>query len=444
VPELRQLLTRAALVALGVAAFAAAPASAHVVVQPSEGRPADPQIYRVIVPTESDSPTVDVRLRMPPGIDFALVESPPAGWTGKLVHNGDRIAEIRWTGGKIPPDGFAEFRFLARNPVQTGDIAWPVVQRYANGEVQRWIGPAGSDSPASRTKISESAAPQDVISVNGEKVSAGSATTPPSGDGATAPAAATQGRDTLTLVLAIAGVVLGALALLLALTRRRGVPATAVLLALTIVLLAAPAALAHKGNPNYLSQINSISPPLQGVHVEVVNRDDRLQLTNRSGKDVVVLGYQGEPYARIAGDGSVEVNLNSPAQYLNEERFGGVPIPANASKGAAPSWKKVSGSGRFEWHDHRAHWMGKGKPPMVKDENAKTKIYDWKVTIEEGGRAGAITGTLFWTPLPGGGAPMGAIIAGAAIVIALCLAVVLVRRRRTGEGSTSGEAAEAW
>jgi uncharacterized protein YcnI len=218
----RQRLTRASLLALAAAALAAAPAPAHVVVQPAESRPADSQIYRVVVPTERDVPTVDVRLRVPPGIDFALVESPPAGWTGKVVRKGDRIEEIRWSGGEIPPDGFAEFRFLVRNPVESGDITWPVVQRYANGDVQRWIGPADSESPASRTRIAEDVVPQDVVSVNGESSAAAA---PPAAGATPAPArratAVDRGRDPLALTLAVAGVALGALALIAALTRRR-------------------------------------------------------------------------------------------------------------------------------------------------------------------------------------------------------------------------------
>jgi uncharacterized protein YcnI len=228
VPGHHRRLIGAALAPLGVAAAAAAPAGAHVVVQPSAARPADPQIYRVVVPTERDVPTTDVRLRVPQGIDFVLVESPPAGWSGRLVRRADRIAEIRWTGGEIPPDGFAEFRFLARNPVEAGEIRWPVVQRYADGDVQRWIGPADSESPASQTRIAEDVVPQDVVSVNGEQLSSAPATgsqdarqpVPEAGDDG-------GGRDTLTLVLAVLGTLLGAAALGQSLTARRRSGATA-------------------------------------------------------------------------------------------------------------------------------------------------------------------------------------------------------------------------
>src|SRR5688572_12144229 len=111
-----------------------------------------------------------IRLRMPKGIDFVLLDQAPPGWKGEIVRKGDAISEIHWSGGAIPPEQYGTFRFLVRNPVEEGEITWPIVQTYAGGDVQRWIGPADSDEPASRTTIAESATPQDVVAVSGEKV----------------------------------------------------------------------------------------------------------------------------------------------------------------------------------------------------------------------------------------------------------------------------------
>ena len=97
--------------------------------------------------------------------------------------------------------------------------------------------------------------------------------------------------------------------------------------ALAALLAAAPAATAHEGNPNFLSQVDAITPRSDGVTVEVLNRDDRLLLHNTSGQDVVIAGYEGEPYARVLADGTVEVNTDSPAHHLNEDRFADVEVP---------------------------------------------------------------------------------------------------------------------
>ena len=221
---------------------------------------------------------------------------------------------------------------------------------------------------------------------------------------------------------------------------------TAAVLALAVFTAAVPTALAHKGSPNYLSQVDRITPAVSGVTVEVLNRDDRLLLHNTSSKDVVVEGYNEEPFARVLADGTVQVNTDSPAYYLNDDRFGEVKVPAGADGKGAPRWKRIDKTGRFEWHDHRAHWMAKQRPPQVRDESVKTKIFDWQVPIEIDDARGAIAGTLFWTPPPGGDLPLGAILFFACLVIVLSIAVAVVRHRRSAAGTDTErqEPAGAW
>ena len=150
----------------------------------------------------------------------------------------------------------------------------------------------------------------------------------------------------------------------------------AAVVALAALLAAAPAALAHQGNPNYLSQVDAITPATKGVTVDVLNRDDRLLLHNTSGQDVVIRGYNGEPYARVLADGTVQVNRRSPARYLNDDRFAQVSVPAGIDGKGAPRWEEISRTGRFEWHDHRFHWMARdgaagGARPGRQDEGLR-------------------------------------------------------------------------
>ena len=205
-----------AAVVLG--AISAPGAAAHVTVQPVSSQPAQLQRYRVIVPNErASSATTGVDLKLPAGVTFALAEQ-VAGWRARIVKRGSAISELRWRGGPVPPGGYAELRFIARNPVRVGPVTWKALQRYDDRSVVRWIGGAGSETPAPVTTLSESAAPVDVVSTHGEDGP------PASGPSAAAAAGSEEvsdaGRDGLTLALAIAGALLGAAALVLQLRHR--------------------------------------------------------------------------------------------------------------------------------------------------------------------------------------------------------------------------------
>lgn len=220
---------------------------------------------------------------------------------------------------------------------------------------------------------------------------------------------------------------------------RRALLAAAVLLALS-----APAALGHAGDPNFRSEIQDVSPEVGGLSLEVLNYDDRLLLRNDTGQVVTVVGYEGEPYARLQPDGTVEVNRLSPAVYLNEDRFAQIDVPGRADPDAAPDWEVIGRNGSFEWHDHRIHWMVEDRrPPQVTDPDVETKVFDWRVPIEVGKRRGAIEGELRWVPLPGGGFPLVAAISLGAVAILAVLAVLIIRRRRSQDRERS-DLKEAW
>jgi MYXO-CTERM domain-containing protein len=197
-------------------------------------------------------------------------------------------------------------------------------------------------------------------------------------------------------------------------------------------------ALAHQGNPNMKSVVRDLQPHVDGVSLQVLSGDDRFQITNRSKVTVLVQGYDKEPYARITPDGTVTVNHNSPAFYLNTDRYGAVTVPKTASAKATPDWHVLDKTGVFEWHDHRMHYMARGIPSIVTDKSKKTKIFDYRIPIEIGGKQGQILGTLWWAPQSDAGAPTGAIVAFVALALAGLLAVAVVRRRRQG-GQSPGE-----
>jgi hypothetical protein len=205
-----------------------------------------------------------------------------------------------------------------------------------------------------------------------------------------------------------------------------------------LLAIAAPTALAHQGNPNMKSVVRALQPEVPGISLQVLSGDDRFQLTNRSRTTVVVQGYDEEPYARLTPDGTVQVNHNSPAYYLNTDRYGAVTVPKTASPKATPDWRVLDKTGVFEWHDHRMHYMARDTPAVVKDKAQRTKIFDYAIPIRIGAREGRILGTLWWAPPKGGGAPVGAIVAFAALVLLGAVAVLVTRRRRAGGGGGHG------
>lgn len=211
--------------------------------------------------------------------------------------------------------------------------------------------------------------------------------------------------------------------------------------ALLVLAAAAPSALAHgSGSVNYISKVTLVRPAGSGFNVDVLDRDDRLQVSNRGRSTVVIEGYNGEPYLRVRPDGTVEANRRSPAYYLNEDRFAQVRVPRSANAHARPRWRVVDHAGRVDWHDHRIHWMAKSRPGKVKDPDVRTKVFDWSVPIRADGRKGEIAGELYWVPSPGGSLPTGAIAAFAAFLLASGTLVILVRRRRSATPRDRGEA----
>lgn len=217
-------------------------------------------------------------------------------------------------------------------------------------------------------------------------------------------------------------------------------------LALACALLACSAApaLGHEGNPDFRSEIESVRPSVPGVSLEVLNYDADLELADRGDHEIVIYGYEGEPYARILRDGTVQKNQRSPATYLNEDRYADVRVPESANAKAPPEWKTVDDSGTLRWHDHRSHYMATGTPSQVKDESKRTKVFDYEIPLRIDGEKGAIDGTLFWVgPADASKTPF--LIAGIAVVVLGGAAVLIARRRRGDEdGDDERPAREAW
>lgn len=176
-----------------------------------------------------------------------------------------------------------------------------------------------------------------------------------------------------------------------------------------------------------------VTPPASGLSVAVLDYDDRLQLRNETGKPLVVLGYEGEPYLAFR-DGRVYRNARSPATYLNDDRFGAVTVPASSDPNAEPEWEQVSVRESYDWHDHRIHWMSKTLPPAVQAaEDEPHHVFDWTVPVRLDRQPLTIAGSLDYEPPPDDVPKPLVALLGLIVVAAAVGAALRVRRARRNE-----------
>lgn len=208
--------------------------------------------------------------------------------------------------------------------------------------------------------------------------------------------------------------------------------------ALLAALVLAPAAAAHGGGAAsklFLSEVTAVEPAVSGLTAVVLGRDDQVEIDNRTGKTLVVLGYENEPYLMFSTRG-VSVNLHSPANYLNSDRFARVSLPADARAKLAPKWDLLTLGRRWSWHDHRIHWMSTILPPAAQAAPGKTHlVFVWKIPVRvEGAGTSQIVGRLDYIP-PQGGTDLGLIVGialpvGIVLLAAAGVGILLPRRRR--------------
>jgi hypothetical protein len=180
----------------------------------------------------------------------------------------------------------------------------------------------------------------------------------------------------------------------------------ALVAALALVLVAVPAgpAAAHvigtgTEASNYRTRIRGIDQGTPGISVRTV-AGEQLELTNRSAKEVVVLGYRMEPYLRIGPAGVFE-NRRSPSTYTNRFRTAPAEIPPEFDPKAVPEWRRIGDGPSVAWHNHRSHWTGPD-PSAVKASPGTPHVVvpDWRIPLEQDDLAMVIRGSITWVPGP--------------------------------------------
>jgi uncharacterized protein YcnI len=148
------------VVTLGV--LYASAASAHVVLQKWEANAGYQEYVTVVVPHGcGNSPTTEVRVKIPDGVMIAVPEQKSA-WNTLVKRRSlsepipgeggakitEVVDEVAWTGGSLPTDQLGLFTILARMPDKPGQILYfKTIQKCASGET-RWVDTVAQGEPA--------------------------------------------------------------------------------------------------------------------------------------------------------------------------------------------------------------------------------------------------------------------------------------------------------
>jgi hypothetical protein len=151
---------------------------------------------------------------------------------------------------------------------------------------------------------------------------------------------------------------------------------------------------------NYKSEIVGVAGgPLE---VRLLDLGRRIELVNRDATDIVVLGYEGEPWLRVGPDGVFE-NESSNSAYLERQRrgraTGSPPDPAEAA--GPPEWRRTGSGSTLVWRDRRTHVEGPTPSQVARDPDARHVIVPrWTVEAVRGETRLAIVGRISYEPPP--------------------------------------------
>jgi uncharacterized protein YcnI len=147
---MRHRIALGALVALAALLFSST-AWAHARVSPPTALANQLQWFTLAVPTEKDGATTTT-IQLTPPAGFGIDSFAPApGWKRTVAQTGSgedaTVTKVTWTGGSVPTGEDSVFGFLASTS-GSGNYTFDVKQTYSDGSIVDWNGSESSDSPA--------------------------------------------------------------------------------------------------------------------------------------------------------------------------------------------------------------------------------------------------------------------------------------------------------
>ena len=230
----KSLFTSATALIAGAVIALAAPlaASAHVGIDPNQSDPGTYPLITFKVPTESATATTTrIELTLPQDTPFGFVSyTPVEGWTTELVKETlpepvvtddgevtEAVTKVIWTaepGSELTAEQYGLFPLVLGPVPDTGSVVLAVDQTYSDGTVVSWS-ETGADAEFPAPVLYVNDVPESDHHAGGEADDE-HAEIVVYGD-----TAAAASDDTLARVLGIGGLVLGAVAVVIAVTSRR-------------------------------------------------------------------------------------------------------------------------------------------------------------------------------------------------------------------------------
>lgn len=169
-------------------------------------------------------------------------------------------------------------------------------------------------------------------------------------------------------------------------TRIRLIPRGRCLIVLVAAsLLAPPSASAHARSStvatDYRARVSALPAPLRrAIAARIYESDRAVRLTVAPGHTAVILGYLGEPVARVVAAGS-EVNASAPTA-------GGAGLLTRVPLHSV-GWQRLSKGRSVTWHDTRVRAL----PPGIDRAN-------WKIPLVVDGHPASLQGQLWRVQAP--------------------------------------------
>jgi hypothetical protein len=118
-----------------------------------------------------------------------------------------------------------------------------------------------------------------------------------------------------------------------------------------------------------------------------------IELHVSAGTEIVVIGYEREPFAKIDAEGNMFGNLNSPTWWMTLDKgHGSAPRGLDLSQ---PNWEWVRAGGSLQYHDHRVHYMVSSIDESLHQGG---QVFDFALPFIVDGAEVSVTGAMVFDP----------------------------------------------